>query len=264
MLPEMAHSATINTAFSDWWNRGLHDGKMKLIFGVTAWVLWKRRNRLIFHSENITVSEVCHQVKFWVHLYSSSWKTLQASQEAPSIAQQAQLIGWWPAGEGWFSLNSDGSAGSNSNRAAAGGVICDEDGRLISAFAANLGTCSIMRAELRGIVEGMKLAWDKGIRKLRIQTNSKASADMLSDLGSRNNKHTNLLNQFSELLSREWLLSIHHIYREANFAADYLANLGQSLQLGVHVLDSPKSALADWLRFDLVGGCMSRLIINNM
>ncbi|CAN1725506.1 Putative ribonuclease H protein At1g65750 [Linum perenne] len=100
-----------------------------------------------------------------------------------------------------------------------------------------------MRAELRGIVVGMKLAWDKRIRKLRIQIDSKAAADMLLEPGSRNNKH---------------------IYREANFAADYLANLGQSLPLGVHVLDVPNSVLADWFRFDLVGSCTPRLIINNM
>ncbi|CAN1254622.1 Putative ribonuclease H protein At1g65750 [Linum perenne] len=114
-----------------------------------------------------------------------------------------------------------------------------------------------MRAELRGIVEGMKLAWDLGIRKLMIQTDSKAA-------GNSTSRHASLLQQFSELLSREWCVSVHHIFREANFAADYLANLGQSLPLGVHVLDVPDFSLADWLRFDSVGGCTSRLINNIM
>ncbi|CAN1163240.1 hypothetical protein LINPERPRIM_LOCUS32553 [Linum perenne] len=59
---------------------------------------------------------------------------------------------------------------------------------------------------------------------------------MLSVPGSNSNKHASLLQQFSELSSREWRIYVHHIYREANFAADYLANLGQSLPLGVHVL----------------------------
>ncbi|CAN1272392.1 Putative ribonuclease H protein At1g65750 [Linum perenne] len=166
---------------------------MKLIFGITAWLLWKRRNRLIFHSESTTVSEVFNQVKLWVHLYSSSWKTLHASREKPSRARQAQLIGWRPAEEGWFSLNSDGSLFTNSGRAAVGGIIRYENERFIITFAANLGTCSIMRAELRGIVEGMKLAWDKSIIKLMIQTNSKAAADMLTDPSNKNNKHTSLL-----------------------------------------------------------------------
>ncbi|CAN1796016.1 hypothetical protein LINPERHAP1_LOCUS20796 [Linum perenne] len=71
------------------------------------------------------------QVKFWVHLYSSSWKTLQASRETSGIARQAHLIGWRPAGEGWFSLNSDGSLYTTNNAAAAGGVIRDGNGRFI-------------------------------------------------------------------------------------------------------------------------------------
>ncbi|CAN1189480.1 AT-hook motif nuclear-localized protein 5, partial [Linum perenne] len=47
-------------------------------------------------------------------------------------------------------------------RAAAGGLVRDCEGRLVVSYAANLGSCSIMRAELRGIIDGMRLAWDKG------------------------------------------------------------------------------------------------------
>ncbi|CAN1162580.1 Putative ribonuclease H protein At1g65750 [Linum perenne] len=90
---------------------------------------------------------------------------------------------------------------TNLNRGVAGGVIRDGNGRFIAAFATNLGTCSIMRAELRSIVEGMKLAWDKSIRRLLIETDSKAAVDMLSSLESSNNQHVILLEQFSELSS---------------------------------------------------------------
>ncbi|CAN1823818.1 hypothetical protein LINPERHAP1_LOCUS30518 [Linum perenne] len=60
-----------------------------------------------------------------------------------------------------------------------------------------------MRAELRGIVEGMKLAWNTGIRKLCIQSYSKAAVKMLSNLGSTNNQHVILIEPFSELSSRD-------------------------------------------------------------
>ncbi|CAN1829274.1 hypothetical protein LINPERHAP1_LOCUS32438 [Linum perenne] len=49
---------------------------------------------------------------------------------------------------------------------------------------------------------------------------------------------------------RDWEVKIHHIYREANYAADYMANLGQSLDFGVHV------------RYDLIGVCEPRAIFN--
>ncbi|CAN1268255.1 Putative ribonuclease H protein At1g65750 [Linum perenne] len=136
-------------------------------------------------------------------------------------------------------MNSDRSLYTNPNRAAAGGIIRDDNGRFVSAFAANLGTYSIMRAELRSIVEGIKLAWDQGIWKLRIHSDSKAAVEMLSKQSCDNNQHANLIEQFAELSSREREISLHHIYREANFAEDYLANLGHSLNLGIHFLDVP-------------------------
>ncbi|CAN1818654.1 Putative ribonuclease H protein At1g65750 [Linum perenne] len=123
----------------------------------------------------------------------------------------AHLV-WRPTGEGWVSLNSDGSLYTNPSRAAAGGVLRDGDGRFLAAYAANLGTCSIMRAELRGIVEGMKLAWERGVRKLLIQTDSREAVDLLSSLENRNNQHAILIKQVAELSSRDWVVSIQHIY----------------------------------------------------
>ncbi|CAN1333319.1 hypothetical protein LINPERPRIM_LOCUS36011 [Linum perenne] len=72
-----------------------------------------------------------------------------------------------------------------------------------------------------------------------------------------------MIQQFVELSSRNWCISIQHIYCESNFAADYLANLGHSLDLGIHFFDSPDVALQYWLRFDNIGVCTTRFINNN-
>ncbi|CAN1198569.1 hypothetical protein LINPERHAP2_LOCUS44525 [Linum perenne] len=69
------------------------------------------------------------------------------------------------------------------------------------------------------------------------------------------NHHASLIGQFAKLASREWQTSVHHIYCEANFAADYFANLGHSFDLGIHVFDFPDVTLQYWLRFDLFGAC---------
>ncbi|CAN1777365.1 Putative ribonuclease H protein At1g65750 [Linum perenne] len=120
-----------------------------------------------------------------------------------------------------------------------------------------------MREELRGVIEGMKMAWNKGIRILRIQTDSKAAVDLLSDSHNRNTQHASLIEQFSELSAREWQVFIHHIYHEPNFAADLLASLGHGFEFGVHTFDLPDVSLQYWLRFDLVGSCTHCLIINH-
>ncbi|CAN1256298.1 Putative ribonuclease H protein At1g65750 [Linum perenne] len=82
-----------------------------------------------------------------------------------------------------------------------------------------------MRAEIRGILEGMKIAWDKGIRKLCIQTDSQAAVFLLTSNDGRLYRHMSLVEQFLDWRNRDWEVMIQHIYREANNAADYLANL---------------------------------------
>ncbi|CAN1761177.1 Putative ribonuclease H protein At1g65750, partial [Linum perenne] len=147
---------------------------------------------------------------------------------------------WRPGGEDCFTLNTDGSLHRASNSSAAGGIIRDDQGRFVSAFASKLGICSIVRAEIWVVVEGMVLAWNCGIRKLSVQSDS----------------------AIAELMSRQWEVTIEHIYREANFAADYLANSGHDLDIGTLVISSPCNGLLDWLHYDLLGVSIPRSINN--
>ncbi|CAN0861260.1 Putative ribonuclease H protein At1g65750 [Linum grandiflorum] len=103
----------------------------------------------------------------------------------------------------------------------------------------NLGCCSITRAEMRGIMEGLKLAWSLVIRKIRVQSDSAADIAILSN-GS--------------------LLDHQHIYREANCAADYLANIGYSFLFGLHIVSVPDRGLSHWLHYDIVGVSLPRSV----
>lgn len=51
------------------------------------------------------------------------------------------------------------------------------------------------------------------------------------------------------MLSRDWLISVHHVYREANFAADFLAGMALTLPLGFHLFHQPPH----WLFSDGLG-----------
>ncbi|CAN1181161.1 hypothetical protein LINPERPRIM_LOCUS6069 [Linum perenne] len=127
-------------------------------------------------------------------LWSSSWKAHRLGREASGNARQSQLIGWWLGGEGWFTLNSDRSLHASS--AAAGGIIHDDQGWFVVAFASKLGLCSVVRAEMRGIVDGMGIVWDNGIRKLRTKSNSASSINLLTNVNWNNHHHLSLVRQF--------------------------------------------------------------------
>ncbi|CAN1131022.1 Putative ribonuclease H protein At1g65750, partial [Linum perenne] len=156
-------------------------------------------------------------------------------------------------------LNTDGSRYTSLGSTASGGLIRNDHGQFVSAFTANMGDCSITRAEMGAIVQGMKLAWNLGIRKLLVQSDSKAAIAILQNKET-NHQHAILVSEFRELFSRRWDVSLAHVFREANFCADYLANLGHRLYFGLHLLPQPDPALTHWLRFDLFGIASPRVI----
>ncbi|CAN0913606.1 hypothetical protein LINGRAHAP2_LOCUS28036 [Linum grandiflorum] len=53
----------------------------------------------------------------------------------------------------------DGSVVQLSGAAAAGGLIRDSQGQCIAAFGANLGRCTITRAEIRSAIFGLRGIW---------------------------------------------------------------------------------------------------------
>ncbi|CAN0864646.1 Putative ribonuclease H protein At1g65750 [Linum grandiflorum] len=130
----------------------------------------------------------------------------------------------------------------------------------------NMGSCSITHAEMRGIVEGLNLAWSLGIRRIRVQSDSASAIAILPKAYSLDHQHAILVMQYQDLCRRQWEVTLNHIYREANCAADYLANLGHSFAFGFHIVDLPDRGLSHWLRYDVIGVSLARSVsvLNNI
>ncbi|CAN1756679.1 Putative ribonuclease H protein At1g65750 [Linum perenne] len=263
VLPRAASERGNHRDFGSWWVAMLQDKENNIKFGITAWLLWSARNKLIFENLVQSASSVGELCEFWTSLVLSSWKTNQLGREAPGLARQTQLIAWRPGEEGWATLNTDGSRLHRSGATAIGGLIRDERGKFVRAFCANVGDCSITRAELRAIVEGVKMAWNLGFRKVAVQTDSRAAIAILQTGIGLTSQHAALVAEFHELKMKDWEISLSHIYREANCATDHLANFGHSFCVGLYEFNTPDSSLASWLRHDLLGVALPRVVSNN-
>ncbi|CAN1192303.1 Putative ribonuclease H protein At1g65750 [Linum perenne] len=174
-----------HASFDSWWCAMLKNTSSRVKFGVTAWLIWKARNKYIFEDLRQSYSAVAGQCEFWTNLVLTSWKTNQLGREAPGLARQTQLIAWRPGDGGWSTLNTDGSRISSTGATSIGGLI------------------------------------------------------------------------------RKWEVQLSHVYREANCAADHLANLGHSFSIGMYSFDFPDASLAHWLRYDLIGVALPRLVSVN-
>ncbi|KAH9667242.1 putative ribonuclease H protein [Citrus sinensis] len=159
---------------------------------------------------------------------------LQGSSLISTNRKVNKWIGWslpnWP----WCKLNLDGACKA-TGVAAAGGLIRDHNGHWVAGFGMNLGACSVTMAELWGLYQGLLLAWNKGIRWLCAEVDSCCVTQLVKNNMVNSNEFSPLIRAIQELIRRNWRVEITHVYREANFAADYLATLACSIPLGLHV-----------------------------
>ncbi|CAN1132526.1 hypothetical protein LINPERPRIM_LOCUS30120, partial [Linum perenne] len=89
---------------------------------------------------------------------------------------------------------------------------------------------------------------------------SRSAITILSEQSTPTHQHTSLVLEFQDLKSRHWEVKISHVFREANYAADYLANLGHSFDIDTQFFSAPDSILCNWLRYDLFGVSMPKTL----
>ncbi|CAN1815662.1 Putative ribonuclease H protein At1g65750 [Linum perenne] len=231
-------------------------------FGLTCWVLWKARNERIFSNAKATPSNVNFQIAGWSRIVKSAVQREQIMTD-PRRLQADRHIAWEPGPESWMVINSDGSVLQPSGHAGAGGLIRNEFGHCLAAYSMNLGRCSITRAELRGALYGLQKAWELGFRKVLVFMDSTAAIDIFQTKDNIHHQHAAEARCFHELQARDWEVQLRHTYREANKAADHLANRGHSLPLGDYPVPTSDTELGYFLRYDCYGISELRSIVVN-
>ncbi|CAN0900513.1 Putative ribonuclease H protein At1g65750, partial [Linum grandiflorum] len=112
-------------------------------------------------------------------------------------------IAWKPFPYPWFTFNTDGSVGADG-AAPAGGVLCNENGDVRWAYTRNWGRCSITRAELWGILDGMDIVWNNGCMRIAIQTDSPSAVQLLQATNKHDHQHAARVLKFHELTRKDW------------------------------------------------------------
>ncbi|CAN1131440.1 Putative ribonuclease H protein At1g65750 [Linum perenne] len=211
-IPPELTSHFFSDSLQDWLMAGLTHKGFELNFGIIIWVLWKARNEAIFEDKPATSDQLRLRVLHWI---AGVRETMRADSQVTSKGGSRRT--------------------DTHSRAAAGGIIRTSLGRPVSIFAANLGRCSIMRAELRAAEFGLRIAWDRGFRKVHLQLDSMAAVTAILGNQEEDSRHGRTLEAISELRSRDWEVTISHTFREGNRVADLLAHHGHSLDFGFHV-----------------------------
>jgi len=229
---------------------GLDGQEWGSLFSIAVWWAWKWRCGNVFGEQG----RCRDRVQFLKELAKDTIRSHHMSRGSSRRGvTSAQVIRWQLPSLGWVKLSTDGASHGNPGLATAGGVIRGEEDEWLGGFALNIGICSAPMAELWGVYYGLVIAWERGFRRVELEVDSKLVVGFLQTGVTEMHPLSFLVRLCHGFISRDWLVRVTHVYREANRLADGLANYAFSLDFGFLSLDvCPESVLS--IMFEDVNG----------
>ncbi|QHO40259.1 Putative ribonuclease H protein [Arachis hypogaea] len=159
-------------------------------------------------------------------------------------------IEWKPPPIEWVKLNTNGLVIESVKTAGCGGLIRTHEGDWVGGFMANLGNCHAFRAELWGVFHGLNMAWDLGMRRIIIETDSlEVYKEISKERKSQN--YNSLVREIQKLKDKSWEIKVMHTHRSGNASADHLAKVSIRKQFRFYFLNSPSEEMKDLLLKDV-------------
>ncbi|KAJ1398158.1 Ribonuclease H domain [Sesbania bispinosa] len=137
---------------------------------------------------------------------------------------------WWsPPPAGYVKLNVDGNFCNESKAMYTGGVLRDADGGWLCGFSSQECAGSVLMAELLAVLRGLVFAWNRGEKKLLCEFDSLEVLHLLRAVLSSTVKGlAEIVAEINNLLNLDWDVQLHHVFREGNSAADFLAKCART------------------------------------
>ncbi|KAL4369713.1 hypothetical protein GQ457_05G033720 [Hibiscus cannabinus] len=253
-------------SFEDWFKANIrghghftgYPGKWEYLFPVLCWLLWKRRCSLIMDPSFIEHGDMLVQGLRMVDECRSTAAGRRvaghgvagrninagrgvvgrstAASSALTYCREGLDHGWSVPRQGWIKANADGASALGSCKAAAGGVLRDENGAWIFGFARKLRVCSSLIAEIWAVHNCLLHAWRLGFRMVELETDCLEVERIL--LGESKALPGNaIVEDIREMLARNWVVRISRVSRNSNKVANALAISIRDDPVGVRYFD---------------------------
>nr|TKS08369.1 uncharacterized protein D5086_0000103910 [Populus alba] len=161
---------------------------------------------------------------------------------------------------GFVKLNTDASYKYNCSRSSVAGVCRDEHGVWLLGFSSRVKSGSAFESELLAVREALKLAWDKGLKRVIVESDSESVVNRIRNQLTRRPKNQieAVILERQSYVSREWNCFLQHAHREGNFDADALTKIIISESFELHVFNHPPRSLSLILLADKIGMAVPR------
>ncbi|KAL4351251.1 hypothetical protein GQ457_06G013060 [Hibiscus cannabinus] len=224
----------------------LIDGPFQFLFASFIWQAWKRRNAFALAGRNMEAESLLHISVHWAKLYH-----LPRHHAIVPYSSFAANVKWSPPPNGWLCLNSDASLSHSSGVGSVGGVVRDHSGAFLFSYSKSIGTTTVLQAELWGILEGLRIARDRGCVRIQVQSDSADAINLLSPPSML--CPFSLVRSIAIFCAGDCDIVFSTIPREANMVADFMSKLDSSSSIAIYDSVSPTSGLRDLLHRDSFG-----------
>ncbi|XP_060171020.1 uncharacterized protein LOC132602004 [Lycium barbarum] len=222
-----------------WWltkpKNKLHELLLQCTPILICWEIWK--TRCAFRYENIPISynRIINQVTWLAYLIINSqipslnlkpiWLELWDQVETIKQAIDIKVVRWAKPNHLTMKLNTDGCCKGNPGEAAGGGILRGSNGQLVMAFHSYFGTTSNNVAECLAILKGLQWCNDHGFHDFVIESDSQMVIHMINGTYNTPIVLRDQIRKIRQTMSQGRIIA-QHCFREANFVADHLANMG--------------------------------------
>lgn len=116
-------------------------------------------------------------------------------------------------------------------------------------FMKNIGRVDSLLAEICSIDLGLDLAWERGFKKVILESDSKQAIGLICDDVLTEHPMADLICETRERIEKHWEVVLRHCYRNENDAANWLATATSRASSGHRILESPPES-SRWVLAD--------------
>ncbi|KAK5777208.1 hypothetical protein PVK06_045175 [Gossypium arboreum] len=150
-------------------------------------------------------------VKYCLIEYSTKLTQLVCSSRTEQKWQRPEV--------GWIKINVDGSVMTNYTKVAVGVAVRDWNGKWLMGFNMVTRMDKIFRIEAQAIVEGVKLAWLKGYKQVKINCDNAILTETICN-GFASISNIEEVRLIHEWCKKDWRVKFRHVRRESNKVTD--------------------------------------------
>ncbi|XP_043696820.1 uncharacterized protein LOC122647496 [Telopea speciosissima] len=205
----------------------------KLGFCATVHYIWWERNRRLFENKVRTHDQIIEAIRLDVAIKCAAFPISAVhSPRNQFLADNWGIrVDWKVITQktcAWFRppthmavLHCDGSL--TADRASYGGIIRDDAGVAIMAYAGKGDINSVLSMELFAILKGVTFCIQRNLLRVSIRSDSKLAVDILNGAMDCPWSMQILMDRIATLLQQLQRKEIKHVWRELNQPADFIA-----------------------------------------